>query len=86
AAALAIAPCDASYRIFYLAAGLENVAPRGDEDQPDWTKLMDRAIVWLNGEQRQDRYAYAIEETNGSGIAGEQISYSFSLFIIHFYL
>jgi uncharacterized repeat protein (TIGR01451 family) len=46
AAALAIAPCDASYRAVYLALGYENIGPRADNRDPAIAELLDRSIEW----------------------------------------
>jgi hypothetical protein len=49
AAALAIDPCDASYRAIYFAMGYENIAPRAYNRDPAIAQVLDRSIVWLMG-------------------------------------
>jgi len=79
AAALAVAPCDADYRAFYLAAGYENLAPRAGENQPDWTRLLDASITWLASDTREDRYAFSTDTQFGSDVAGGRVRYAFSV-------
>ncbi|GIV79988.1 MAG: hypothetical protein KatS3mg050_4382 [Litorilinea sp.] len=45
-AALAIAPCDASYRAVYFAMGYENIGPRGKERDPAIAEILSRSIEW----------------------------------------
>ena len=79
AAVLAVAPCNAPYRAVYVAAGFENLTPRGHQSQPDWTRLLDASIGWLNGRGPVETYSFASSAESGSGIQGERISYSFSI-------
>jgi uncharacterized repeat protein (TIGR01451 family) len=79
AAALAVAPCNADYRAFYLAVGYENLAPRAGESQPDWTRLLDASITWLASDAREDRYTFSTDEQFGSDNAGGRINYTFSV-------
>ncbi|MGB5048681.1 MAG: S8 family serine peptidase [Caldilineaceae bacterium] len=79
AAALAVAPCNASYRAVYLAAGLENLVPRADQTQPDWTRLLDASLAWLMGGKKPDTFYLSSEAAGGTGEAGANLSYSLSL-------
>ncbi|MBI3960307.1 MAG: S8 family serine peptidase [Chloroflexi bacterium] len=79
AAALAVAPCDASYRALYLAAGYENLTPRAHQSQPDWTRLLDASITWLTADARDDRYSFSAGLQFGSGQAGDKAVYPFSI-------
>jgi uncharacterized repeat protein (TIGR01451 family) len=79
AAALAVAPCDASYRAFYLAAGYENLAPRGNRDQPDWSRLLDVSIAWLTEDGADTRHAFVSGAQFKSGAAGDDVYYTFSV-------
>ena len=47
AAALAVGPCERSYRAVYLAVGYENIAPRGANRDPDIAEVLDRSIGWV---------------------------------------
>ena len=49
-AALAVAPCDASYRAVYFALGYENVAPRAGHRDPAIAEVLDRSIDWVIGD------------------------------------
>ncbi len=79
AAALAVAPCDASYRAFYLAAGYENLAPRGKWNQPEWSRLLDVSITWLTGDGADSRYSFAAGDQFKNGAAGDDVYYTFSV-------
>ncbi|RLT36377.1 MAG: hypothetical protein DWI57_14970, partial [Chloroflexi bacterium] len=79
AAALAVAPCAASYRALYLAAGYENLAPRAHQTLPDWTRMLDASITWLTANANDDRYAFATDRQFASGMAGGRANYTFSL-------
>lgn len=45
-AALAVDPCDASYRAVYFAVGYENVAPRAYNRDPAIAQVIDESIQW----------------------------------------
>ncbi len=79
AAALAVAPCDATYRAFYLAAGYENLSPRANFTQPDWSKLLDVSIGWLTEDSQDTRYSFSTGTQFKSGVAGNDIRYTFSV-------
>jgi uncharacterized repeat protein (TIGR01451 family) len=48
-AALAVDPCDASYRVVYFALGYENIGPRAGDRDPAIAEVLDRSIVWAMG-------------------------------------
>ncbi|MBN1877655.1 MAG: S8 family serine peptidase [Anaerolineae bacterium] len=47
-AVLAVDPCDAGYRMVYVAAGLEAFAPRSGPI-PEYAEMVDRSLNWLGG-------------------------------------
>ncbi len=70
AAALAIDPCDASYRAVYFALGYENIAPRAYNRDPAIAQVLDRSLVWLMGSKPAydaDVVAIPSRQTNEPG-------------------
>ena len=79
AAVLAVAPCNATYRAVYVAAGFENLAPRAHESQPDWTWMLEASIDWLASDSHPNKFSLSTSDENGSGVLGERILHSFSI-------
>jgi len=62
-AALAVDPCDATYRAVYFALGYENVAPRAGNRDPAIAEALDRSIAWVMG--RRPTYGVSLLVTPG---------------------
>ncbi|MCP4543575.1 MAG: DUF11 domain-containing protein [Chloroflexi bacterium] len=76
AAALAIDPCNASYRAVYFALGYENIAPRAANRDPAIADVLDRSIVWLMGSKpAYDFDVVAVPPGQASG-PGDKATYN----------
>jgi subtilisin family serine protease len=74
-AALAIDPCDASYRAVYLALGYENIGPRADNRDPAIAEVLDRSIDWVMGTKPTYRVNTTASPSRQTGAPGTTVTY-----------
>lgn len=80
-AALAINPCDKTYRALYFAAGLENVARRGESRATALPIAMNRSLDWLI--QQREEYALNITAATKEQVAQPGLRTHFPLRLIN---
>jgi uncharacterized repeat protein (TIGR01451 family) len=77
AAALAIGPCDGSYRAIYFALGYENIAPRGSNRDPVIAEVLDCSIEWVAASGSACGFAGSRKSTaQTEAQPGERITYT----------
>ncbi len=80
AAALAVDPCDKTYRAVYFALGYENVAPRGQNRDPAIADALDRSIQWLQGSKPAHGVRLAATPSRQTGEPGQTVTYDVQVF------
>jgi uncharacterized repeat protein (TIGR01451 family) len=81
AAALAVGPCDGSYRAVYFAVGYENIAPRGSNRDPAIAEALDRSIDWVAAKGSPCGFAGSHKSTQQEELRpGERITYTVEIY------
>ncbi|MFQ5577769.1 MAG: S8 family serine peptidase, partial [Anaerolineae bacterium] len=75
AAALAIAPCDADYRVVYFALGYENIAARAANRDPAIAGVLRDSIAWAAGSDSLPEVLFTAGSAAQTGPPGSQVSY-----------
>ncbi len=78
-AALAIAPCDATYRAVYFAVGYENISQRGTARDPAIAATLGRSVDWVTGARLAQDFALLTDKPLRFGAAGEEVRYPLQL-------
>jgi len=79
AAALAIDPCDASYRAVYFALGYENIGPRAANRDPAIAEVLDRSIGWAVGTRPSYGVSVAITPARQMDLPGSIVRYDLGI-------
>ncbi len=74
-AALAVAPCDASYRAVYFTLGYENIGPRTGSRAPAIAEVLDRSIGWVMGTKPTYGVSVSTTPSRQVGEGGDTVTY-----------
>jgi len=74
-AALAVDPCDASYRAVYFALGYENIGPRAGNRDPAIAEVLDRSIDWVMGTKPAYGVSVVTMPSRQVGEPGDTVTY-----------
>jgi uncharacterized repeat protein (TIGR01451 family) len=78
-AALAIDPCDQSFRAVYLAVGYENLGPRAYDRPPEYADLLERSIEWVTQSKNPYDVTVSVTPIEQMSRAGARVLYGLTI-------
>ena len=79
AAALAIDPCNATYRAAYFGIGFENIGPRANNRDPAIAEVLGRTVRWVSDAKIQSGFELMPAATSANTEPGQAITYQVQL-------